>query len=260
MSARVLSALVLAPPVVAAFYFGSPYSDGLLILAGAVLAWEWSRICGGATLGWSGVLVILVVTAALTAGALGAYAVAAWVIAAGSMAAAVAALGTGRDQPSWYALGVVYIALPCLAVMWLRRDPHEGRAVILWLLVLVWATDIGAYFTGRALGGPRLAPAISPNKTWSGLFGGMAAAALVGVVAALLRENWAPLAFAVLSALLAIVAQGGDLVESSVKRHFGVKDASALIPGHGGLLDRVDGLLSVGLTVAAVVWLMEDWP
>jgi phosphatidate cytidylyltransferase len=137
--------------------------------------------------------------------------------------------------------------------MWLRQDPQVGLAVTLWILALVWATDTGAYFAGRLIGGPKLAPAISPKKTWSGLLGGMIAAAVVGAAAAALREDWAPATLAAASVILAVIAQGGDLLESSIKRHFGVKDASGLIPGHGGLMDRVDGLLTVAIAVASVI-------
>jgi phosphatidate cytidylyltransferase len=126
-------------------------------------------------------------------------------------------------------------------------------------LALVWATDTAAYIAGRGIGGPRLAPRISPNKTWAGLAGGVVGAALVGLVASLLRdapadvglpgEMWRLVA---LSGVLALVEQAGDLVESAVKRHFGVKDSGNLIPGHGGVLDRVDGLIAVSLAVAGL--------
>ena len=195
------------------------------------------------------------VLAALAAGAIGLYAVAGWLVAAGAMGALVLALRVESPRSAWYALGVVYAAVPCLALMWLRQDPQFGLAVTLWILTLVWATDTGAFFAGRLIGGPKLAPVISPKKTWSGLLGGMTAAALVGVAAAALREDWTPGALAAASIVLAVIAQGGDLLESSIKRHFGVKDTSNLIPGHGGLMDRVDGLLTVGIAVASVVWL-----
>ena len=116
---------------------------------------------------------------------------------------------------------------------------------------MVWATDVGAYFAGRGIGGPRLAPRISPNKTWAGLAGGIAAAALVGMITAYaigLPDRMMLVSF---SALLSIIAQGGDLIESIVKRHFGVKDSGRLIPGHGGVLDRLDGLMTAAPAVAA---------
>jgi phosphatidate cytidylyltransferase len=127
---------------------------------------------------------------------------------------------------------------------------------LLWVLGVVWATDTGAYIAGRRIGGPKLAPRVSPNKTWAGLFGGIAAAGLVGLAAAALVAGVSPWIAAPLSAALAIVEQAGDLFESAVKRRFGVKDSSNLIPGHGGVLDRVDGLLSVSLAVAALSWMV----
>jgi phosphatidate cytidylyltransferase len=250
---RVVSALVLVPPVLVAVYFGPPYTDLLIMAGGAVLAWEWARLCGGRPLGPPGFATMAAVVVALAAGAIGLYAVAGWLIAAGAMGALVLALRAESPRSAWYALGVIYAAVPCLALMWLRQDPEVGLAVTLWILTLVWATDTGAYFAGRLVGGPKLAPVISPKKTWSGLLGGMIAAALVGIGAAALREDWAPGALAAASVVLAVVAQGGDLLESGIKRHFGVKDTSGLIPGHGGLMDRVDGLLTVSIAVASVV-------
>ncbi|HVC62498.1 MAG TPA: CDP-archaeol synthase [Acetobacteraceae bacterium] len=151
--------------------------------------------------------------------------------------------------------GVAYILLAAAGLVWLRADPVVGRANLMFLLVLVWASDIGAYIAGRAVGGPRLAPRISPGKTVAGALGGWLAAVLVGVVAAvpLAASPWRA---AVLAGLLGVVAQAGDLLESFVKRHFGVKDSGRLIPGHGGLLDRLDALLAVALA-ASLLALME---
>ena len=138
------------------------------------------------------------------------------------------------------------------------RRSAAGRANLLFLLLLVWASDIGAYLVGRPIGGPRLAPRISPGKTWSGAVGGLLAAVLVGVVAALPTAPTPPLVAraACSPALLGVVAQAGDLAESCVKRHFGVKDSGRLIPGHGGLLDRLDALLAVALA-ASLLALMQ---
>ena len=133
--------------------------------------------------------------------------------------------------------------------------PAQGRDLVFWLLAVVWATDIGAYFAGRGIGGAKLAPAISPNKTWAGLIGGALAAALVGIIAArLLGSGAIPLAVGGMA--LAVVAQGGDLLESWCKRRFGVKDSSHVIPGHGGILDRVDGLLAVFPAAFLYFWVV----
>ncbi|TXL76721.1 phosphatidate cytidylyltransferase [Vineibacter terrae] len=157
----------------------------------------------------------------------------------------------GRRRPGWLLFGYAYIALAVLAALWLRHDAQFGLMTFLWLLAAVWATDVFAFFTGRSLGGPRLAPTVSPSKTWSGLAGGVLAAALVSV-AFMAWSAASGLWLALWGALIAIVAQLGDLAESAAKRHFGLKDSGRLIPGHGGILDRVDGLLAGLLFLAAV--------
>jgi len=148
------------------------------------------------------------------------------------------------------ALGVGYIGTAAIALLYLRAQPL-GFALALWTLAIVWATDIGAYFAGRAIGGPKLAPVISPNKTWAGLGGGMVAAAIVGCLIA--RLGHLPTSTCWLAPLLAVAAQIGDLIESGMKRHAGVKDSGRILPGHGGLLDRIDGMLPVAILVAALV-------
>ena len=148
------------------------------------------------------------------------------------------------------ALGVLYAALPVLGLLLVRRQ-HEGVAWTLWLLSLVWATDIGAYFAGRAIGGPKLAPRVSPNKTWAGLIGGVAAASVLAAA----FHGWAglPLRLTVATPLLAVLAQAGDLYESGLKRRAGVKDSGTLLPGHGGVMDRLDGLVPVAPVAALLV-------
>ena len=255
LGVRSLWALILAPPALAAFYFGSPYSDILILAVGAVGAWEWARLCGGGTPGLSGAVVIVAVVAAVVAGILGAYAVGGWLAAAGAMAAILAA---SRERPAsalWYGAGAAYLGAACLAFLWLRADFDRG--LVLWLIAVVWATDIGAYLVGRRLGGPKLAPAISPGKTWSGLAGGVAAAALAGLLAAFLHGQGRVAALVAASMVLALVAQVGDLFESGLKRRFGAKDSSNLIPGHGGVLDRVDGVLAAVLALGGALWLTE---
>jgi phosphatidate cytidylyltransferase len=162
---------------------------------------------------------------------------------------------TGHGTPASLVAGAAYILLAAVGLIWLRADPVAGRANLVFLLVLVWASDIGAYTAGRAVGGPRLAPRISPGKTVAGALGGLLAAVMVGVVATL-PTYAVPWRAGALAGLLGVVAQAGDLGESFVKRHFGVKDSGRLIPGHGGLLDRVDALLAVALA-ASLLALME---
>lgn len=252
LTLRVASALVLAPPVLAAVWYGAPYMWVLVVLGGAVLAWEWARLCGPLSL--AGGVVVASVVLAIVAGCLSHYDIAAWVTAAGAMAGAVLGSHKALNRPLRYALGVLYLAPSCLAFLWLRQEVPEGRDLVLWLILVVWATDIGAYLFGNLIGGPKLVPLLSPNKTWAGLLGGMGCAAVVGGVFSLVHQDEALLFLAVASALLAVVAQTGDIFESGMKRYFGVKDASGLIPGHGGLMDRVDGLMAASLVVAVLIW------
>jgi phosphatidate cytidylyltransferase len=246
---RVVSALALAPLPVAAIWFGGVWLALLTGLAAAVMAWEWGRLCRGGRAATPSairaeVVLVGVVLATVAISALGAtgFAVGAALAGAG-MAFWAARLGPGL-KPGWTALGTLWVALPCISLLWLARQEASGRATLLWLLAVVWATDIGAYAVGRSLGGPRLAPRWSPRKTWAGFVGGTICAALAGGVTALTLGIPSAAPLIVVSAGLAIVAQFGDLAESLAKRRFGVKDSSDLIPGHGGLLDRLDGLLA----------------
>ncbi|WP_142847017.1 phosphatidate cytidylyltransferase [Telmatospirillum sp. J64-1] len=245
---RILSALVLAPLALAAIWFGSPWFTLLAALAGAIMGWEWARIVTD-RFGKAGfALSVLAAAAAVLAQIEPAFAflVLALAVAGG--------YSLGREQRDWLGLGAFYIILPVIALVWLR-NLEGGLETVLWLMLLVWATDTGAYFAGRTIGGPRLAPRISPKKTWAGLIGGMLSAALVGAAVAAFW-NLSVIVLVAVSALLAVVAQLGDLGESGVKRHFGVKDSSAIIPGHGGVLDRVDGIMPVAVVVAVVVLVM----
>ena len=146
--------------------------------------------------------------------------------------------------------GLAYAGLPVVALVFVRDQP-AGFRLAMWTLAIVWATDIGAYFAGRGFGGPRLAPKLSPKKTWSGLIGGMVAALIVGLAIAI--PGRLPLACYWLGAPLAVLAQLGDIYESALKRQAGVKDSGSLLPGHGGLLDRLDGLVPVAIVVGALV-------
>ena len=197
---RVVSALVLIPPVLAAVYYGTAL---LVTLAGAIAVYLVARF--------------------------------------------------GRyPSPLWLSAGALYIGLPVLALMWLRTEPALGRETLFWLLGLVWVTDTGAFLFGKAIGGPKLAPGISPNKTIAGLIGGFLCACGWGLAAGYATELLAPVSLFVLSGALALVSQAGDLAESRIKRHFGVKDSGGLIPGHGGMFDRLDGLLAVAPVVAVL--------
>ena len=146
---------------------------------------------------------------------------------------------------AWYAAGLAYALAAAISLLWIRDRSDSGVTLVLWVFIIVWTTDIGAYFTGRSIGGPKLAPAISPGKTVAGLYGGVAAATICGGVWALFEDL--PLALLLLAPLFSVASQGGDLFESWMKRRAGVKDSGRWLPGHGGVFDRVDGLLPVAI-------------
>lgn len=250
---RILSALVMVPVALLAVWVNSLIFSLLAAVAAAVMTWEWDRMTRG-RFSQSGKLAALAVAgAALLApqmpfSALGLV----WVA-----TLAVAAI----SRSGWLAMGSLYVGLPVIALCWVREA--GGVETLVWLLLVVWATDSGAYFFGRTIGGPKLAPRISPNKTWAGLLGGMVCAAIVGATAPLWAGGGSPLLLAEFGAFLAVTAQIGDLFESSIKRRFNVKDSSQIIPGHGGVLDRVDGLIAaaplVALAVVATGGGLEMW-
>jgi phosphatidate cytidylyltransferase len=247
---RILSALVLAPLAIAAVWFGSPWLPLLAAGAAAVMAWEWRRLCGGGHFGWGGAVLAAVVLAVVALAGFGPSAAAVALAVLGGGLVFLAVRGRGEGDAGWTAFGALWIGLPAISLLWLARAEPMSRATLLWIFALVWATDIGAYAAGRIFGGPRLAPRWSPHKTWAGLAGGIAGAAAVGWASALLLGHFPVYPLVLLSAALAIVEQFGDLAESVAKRRFGVKDSSGLIPGHGGLFDRLDGLLAVLPAVA----------
>jgi len=156
---------------------------------------------------------------------------------------------------------VVYSIAAVLALLWLRHQPIYGRETILWIVACVWATDIGAYFVGSYAGGARLAPSISPSKTWSGLVGGASGAAVVSALFGLALNAGETVTLALTGVGIALVAQAGDLLESAQKRRAGVKDSGRLIPGHGGILDRIDGLIAALLFIALIrLATGGEWP
>ncbi|GGC52176.1 phosphatidate cytidylyltransferase [Siccirubricoccus deserti] len=254
---RALSAALLVPAAVLCIWLGAEAWTALMAAAVAVLAWEWVRLCGFSTRRLPGMAVPLLVLAAGTLAVGDAWWPAILLLGLG----AVAVWGLARPPllrqavPGfWLGFGVVYIGLAGLALIHLRGDAGAGLRNVLFLFLVVWSSDIGAYLAGRRFGGPKLAVRISPNKTWSGAAGGLLSAVAVGLAAAYVMEpagSAPPLAGVVLVAVvLGLLAQAGDLFESWIKRRFHVKDTSALIPGHGGLLDRLDGVLSAAPAAA----------
>ena len=277
---RVMSAAVLAPLGLACIWVGGAAWVALVLLAACGLAWEWVTLCRMAPSRWpgAGVLAGLAVALLVVATARGAAPVGgdgfASAVALLVLAGAALPLGLAPGGRPAAAGGAAYVGVAVLSLLWLRADPVAGRANLLFVMLLVWASDIGAYFVGRSVGGPRLAPRISPGKTWSGSAGGVLAAALTGLAVAWAFEAWASrsgasvpglggpgagvagagvaamVRAAGVAAVLAAVSQLGDLGESAVKRRFGQKDSGRLIPGHGGLLDRLDGVLAAAPVAA----------
>ena len=262
---RCLSAAVLIPVALAAIWAGGPWLAGLLLAAAGLMAKEWIDVCfarGMDTPPWAAspspaaVVFLAAVVLAAVAATVGRFMPAFVIIAAGGFSVAVLTRLKRSIDDVILTLGLAYITIPIISVAWLARSPDHGTMILFWVLGVVWATDIGAYLTGNLLGGPKLAPSVSPSKTWSGLLGGLIAAA--GLAAAAGSLGFAPLneRFVMLSVLVSLVAQVGDLLESMLKRHFEVKDSGSIIPGHGGVLDRVDGLLTAFPLVAGIqLWM-----
>ena len=264
---RILSAAVLLPVVIAAIFLGHPYFTVLVAAFAGVMAWEWISVVvhertSSATsavpvpsAGWRGMAVstaaVSVFVVLLTGYDAGAGAILGALVAGVTMTG-VAAMRVNRVKAVWVAIGVAYVAVPAAALVSIRLDSEFGRIALFWIIALVVAADTGGYLVGRTVGGPKLAPRISPNKTWSGLGGAVAGAALVGLCTAFILNHTNVWMLTLISAVIGLLEQGGDLVESAFKRHFGVKDTSQIIPGHGGVLDRVDGLLAVAVAVLVI--------
>ena len=247
LGARIASALVMVPVALAIVWYGGPWIAGLAALAAAVMAWEWSRLVGRASSLTDSLLLAGIAAIPVL---LGAY-IAIWfglLVGLAGILLQHRLAGSRNAAPIWTAAGLAWIIGPCIGFVWLRSEP-AGTATMFWLLAVVWAIDTAAYIAGKTIGGPKLAPRISPKKTWAGLIGGLLAAILVGLAAALIVGSDKIWQIALLSDALAIVEQIGDMAESFAKRRFGAKDSGSLIPGHGGLLDRLDGMLAVVVAV-----------
>jgi phosphatidate cytidylyltransferase len=250
LGVRSFSAVVLIPLVLIDVWLGGTWFALLMTFLGLLMAHEWTNIAHQR----SSTQFALHAAAVLCAGFLprefGLWITFAAIAIIAAMAIVAAMVGN-REKSLFSFVGVPYVALPVVALELLRLSDNLGLHAIMWLLLVVWATDTLAYFAGRIIGGPKLAPTLSPKKTWAGLLGGMAGAAIVSAVyAGFTLPNW--FALAVVAAVLAAVAQMGDIFESSLKRTYNVKDSGTLIPGHGGVLDRVDGLVAAGVAAAII--------
>jgi phosphatidate cytidylyltransferase len=192
---------------------------------------------------------VLLIAAALAAAAVGGTAFAVFVAAIATVMFYEWTRIVRGWSPVWHISGFFYALLPALALLWIRERDAHGLELLIWAFLVTWSTDIGAYFAGRRFGRTKLAPSISPGKTVEGLYGGIAAAGLIGGVWAIVMHLG--LALLALAPIFALAAQGGDLFESRMKRRAGVKDSAAWLPGHGGMLDRLDGLVPVAVLTAA---------
>lgn len=256
LATRTGSGLAVAGLAAAAVWAGGWWLAGLAALVAALMAWELRRMTAGpAPFGAAGALAAAGAAAACLATEAEAWR---WGLAVAALSLGAAAWAC-RAEPAGdrarFLIGAFYVAAATSALVGLRTDPDYGAAALVWVALSVVATDVGAYFAGRALGGPKLWPAVSPGKTWSGLGGGVLAAAATGAAFSAVTTGTLVHEVALVSGLMAVLAQGGDLAESALKRRYGVKDSSRLIPGHGGLLDRMDGLLAAGLVAAVATFL-----
>lgn len=246
---RLLSAAVLIPLVLGATWLGEGPFALVILGTGILVVVEWLRMVGAGSLigvqALSGCSLGVVALAAATQPLAGTLPVLA-------LAALVPALGVrGGAPPRWVIAGMLYAGAAVVALIALRRG-GDGFGAVLFVFLVAWATDTAAFFVGRKLGGPRLWRRVSPSKTWSGAIGGLVAGTLVGVLVIALLGGPVTLAALGAAALVAVAAEAGDLVESAFKRRFAIKDAGTLIPGHGGVMDRVDGLVLAALVTVGL--------
>lgn len=234
----------MAPVALAAAWIGGWPFALFWGLAGIAVLWEWIALVAGRghRLMFSSCAAALAVAA--TVEWLGRPIAGILIVALGALAAAVFA---PRLRRFWIVSGIGYAGALVLTPILLRADAVYGFLAILFLFAVVWTTDVLAYFGGRAIGGPKLAPAISPKKTWSGAIAGTLGAVAVSVAGAVLLGGFNAMAIGIVAFVLSVMSQGGDLLESWIKRRFGAKDASHLIPGHGGAMDRLDGFWAAAL-------------
>jgi phosphatidate cytidylyltransferase len=257
LALRGASALVLIPLALFGIWSGGVVWDVLIGAAMVLLSWEWLRLCGASVYRWPGILLPFICLGVMLLAAFGPPLGALGLLVAGTLLL----LLLQRQGDIWPAAALFYIGLCGFSLILLRGADWAGLLNTLFMVLIVWASDTGAYLAGRAFGGPKLAPAISPGKTWSGAAGGLVAAILVGAGAAALLAPGGASRAAAIAAMLGLMSQAGDLLESAIKRRFGVKDSSSLIPGHGGLFDRLDGVMAAApLATAFALWAGKGAP
>jgi phosphatidate cytidylyltransferase len=256
---RVLSALVMLPVAIWIILSGGIPLFFLVSLLTVIILYEWNGICENKAFSSTFIvqsicaIVILSIQSYFASDLFTAFLI--------CLALTVFSAVLFKNKLLWSLLGILYALLPSMAVLFIHES--NGALVVLWMMILIWSMDTGAYFVGKRIGGPKMSPKISPNKTWSGLIGGAITAMVMGHVFVELTETTnVPFAddaliLLILSGFLAILSQIGDLAESAVKRKFSVKDSGALIPGHGGIMDRVDGLLFVAPVIVIISFLFS---
>lgn len=247
---RLASAMLLAPLMLLAAWWGGWPFAAVLLLASVLVLWEWATMTGVQPR-----LIVLVLGGVSLATACAAAMLAPVASALLVVGLGIAALALAGQPRGWSAAGLAYAAAVLVPTLILRIDHAAGAASILWLFAVVWSTDIAAYFCGRLLGGPKLWPRVSPKKTWSGAIGGALLGTLAGLAAARVFGIAAAPGLVAVSLAASLASQCGDLYESAMKRRFGVKDSSALIPGHGGLMDRLDGFVAAAVLALLIGWL-----
>jgi phosphatidate cytidylyltransferase len=248
---RVAAASVLAPLAIVAAYAGGWLWTALVTLAAVGLYLEWLTVVGAAQ------------ELRVTVSGSVALAIAGWYLAAGQITVLLAVLALGLavvvllspQRRGWTAAGFLYAAAAQTASVLVRLDQAHGFVALIFVLLVVWVSDIGGYVAGRGVGGPKLWPRVSPKKTWAGAVGGFAGSLVIAAGFAAFGLG-KPLPLLVLAAILSVASQFGDLFESAVKRRFGVKDSSHIIPGHGGLMDRLDGYVAA-IVLAAIFGILR---
>jgi phosphatidate cytidylyltransferase len=251
---RLVSGIAMVVIAAGALAAGAATFNALVFVLALVLSWEWGRLVHGR--GAEIVTAVHVGAAALAVGlaALGFVGLGLLALPIGAILAMLLSLGR---HSLFAALGVFYAGLPAVILIWLRSDPTYGLRAAVFVILVVIAADTGAFLAGRGLAGPKLWPSVSPNKTWAGLFGGVLAGGIAGALMAMAVPGNPGLRLGATAAVLAFLAQMGDLMESAIKRRFGAKDTSALIPGHGGIMDRLDGLV-IAATAAGLTGFFVD--
>ncbi|MBL8565843.1 MAG: phosphatidate cytidylyltransferase [Hyphomicrobiaceae bacterium] len=249
---RLLAGVAMALVAVGITYSGAVPFAAMVGIVALVMCWEWGRMVRGDELGIAFPLHLIAVAAATALAAAGMMREALFAVGVG----AIVVLALAGRHRLMSAAGVIYVGLPVVALIWFRNDSRLGLEAVLFLFLVIWTSDIAAFASGRTFGGPKLWPRVSPNKTWSGFIGGITASALVGAMVAQFVAGASSAELGATGLVLALIAQMGDLAESALKRSFGVKDSSAIIPGHGGVMDRADSTVAVSVAAAifALLW------